>query len=87
MAPVEGEPKRRTWEDVIFRSKFSPIKKLTKEEYRELMEGRIMKVDVEIALIDDELERLRAEIAAESGATAATTTEVKEATEGGNETK
>ncbi|RPA84341.1 hypothetical protein BJ508DRAFT_412741 [Ascobolus immersus RN42] len=81
-APVdENEQKSRTWEDVIFRSKFSPIKKLTKEEYTELMEGRIMKVDVEIALIDDELERLKKEVADRDAGKLSVTEAVRELNE------
>ncbi|KAG6000106.1 hypothetical protein E4U54_001557 [Claviceps lovelessii] len=40
--------------------KMSPLKKLTDEEYMDLMKEKILKVEVDIALIDDRIAELRA---------------------------
>jgi hypothetical protein len=47
-------------ENSIFRSKWSPMKKLTDKEYEDLMHDKILKVETEIALIDDRIGELRA---------------------------
>ncbi|KAM0273951.1 hypothetical protein ACHAQH_008094 [Verticillium albo-atrum] len=44
----------------ILQSKWSPLKKLTDDEYRDLMDEKILRVDTEIALIDDKIAELRA---------------------------
>ncbi|OAA38342.1 hypothetical protein NOR_06732 [Metarhizium rileyi] len=41
-------------------SKLSPLKKLTDQEYIELMKEKILKVEVDIALIDDRIAELKA---------------------------
>jgi hypothetical protein len=46
------------------RSKFSPVKKLTDQEYEDVMEEKKLKLDAEIALIDDKIAELRAKGAA-----------------------
>jgi hypothetical protein len=40
-------------------SKWSPIKKLSDDEYRELIETKILHVDTDIALIDEKISELR----------------------------
>ncbi|KAG5986109.1 hypothetical protein E4U43_005664 [Claviceps pusilla] len=40
--------------------KMSPLKKLTDEEYMDMMKEKILKVEVDIALIDDRIAELRA---------------------------
>lgn len=40
-------------------SKLSPLKKLSDEEYINMMKEKILKVDVDIALIDDRIAELR----------------------------
>ncbi|KAG5934358.1 hypothetical protein E4U53_000710 [Claviceps sorghi] len=40
--------------------KMSPLKKLTDEEYMDIMKEKILKVEVDIALIDDRIAELRA---------------------------
>ncbi|KOS16785.1 hypothetical protein ESCO_004650 [Escovopsis weberi] len=56
------EPKAKKNEDDSswLRSRWSPLKKLTDDEYIKLMEDKIFKVDVDIALIDDRIAELRA---------------------------
>ncbi|OAQ62400.1 beta-ketoacyl synthase [Pochonia chlamydosporia 170] len=41
-------------------SKLSPLKRLTDEEYIDMMKEKILKVDVDIALIDDRIAELKA---------------------------
>ncbi|KAM0501248.1 hypothetical protein ACHAPB_005136 [Verticillium nonalfalfae] len=44
----------------ILQSKWSPLKKLTDDEYRHLMDEKVLRIDTEIALIDDKIAELRA---------------------------
>ncbi len=41
-------------------SKWSPLVRLTDEQYRELLEEKILKLDAEIAIADDAIAALRA---------------------------
>lgn len=41
-------------------SKLSPLKRLTDEEYIDMMKEKILKVEVDIALIDDRIAELKA---------------------------
>ncbi|KAF6822922.1 hypothetical protein CMUS01_10894 [Colletotrichum musicola] len=50
----------------IFESSWSPLKKLTDDEYREMIDEKMLKIDVEIALVDDKIAELRASKAAEA---------------------
>jgi hypothetical protein len=43
-----------------FWSRLNPLRKLTDDEYLEMMREKILKLDVEIALIDDRIAELRA---------------------------
>ncbi|KAH8178588.1 Beta-ketoacyl synthase [Sarocladium implicatum] len=52
-------PKQAGEDDSWLRSKWSPLKKLTDKEYIEMMEEKRLKLDVEIALIDDRIADLR----------------------------
>jgi hypothetical protein len=55
-----SHPSRQDGEDGSWlRSKWSPLKKLTDREYIEMMEEKMLKLDVEIALIDDRIAELR----------------------------
>ncbi|KAL7935179.1 hypothetical protein V8C35DRAFT_298711 [Trichoderma chlorosporum] len=53
------KPKTKDENDSWFRSKWSPLKKLTDQEYIDMMEEKILRVDVDIALIDDRIAELR----------------------------
>lgn len=50
----------------IFQSSWSPLKKLSDDEYRHMLDEKMLKIDVEIALIDDKIAELRASKAAEA---------------------
>lgn len=50
------EVKERT---SILASKWSPLRKLTDQEYEKLLEEKILKLDAEIAIINDNIAALR----------------------------
>ncbi|KAI5457787.1 hypothetical protein BGZ63DRAFT_416879 [Mariannaea sp. PMI_226] len=54
------QPKMRDDNDSWFRSKWSPLKKLTDDEYVDMMSEKILRVEADIALIDDRIAELRA---------------------------
>lgn len=53
------EPRVKDDKDSQFWSKWSPLKKLTDEEYLDMMGEKILKVEADIALIDDKITELR----------------------------
>jgi hypothetical protein len=55
-----GEEKE-TFMQRIGKSKWSPMRVLSDEEYEEMMREKILKVDVEIALLKDSIEALKKE--------------------------
>lgn len=48
-------------------SKWSPLRKLSDEEYEKIMSEKMLKVEAEIALIDDKIAELREEERAKQG--------------------
>ncbi|KAL5408897.1 hypothetical protein PMIN03_006298 [Paraphaeosphaeria minitans] len=61
MAMKERGEVGETFMQRIAKSKWSPMKVLSDEEYEEMMRERILKVDVEIALLKDSIEALKKE--------------------------
>lgn len=57
---VENADEDSSW----LRSKYSPLRKLTDEEYEAFIAEKMLKVEAEIALIDDKITELKAEHAA-----------------------
>lgn len=53
------KPKVKDEEDSWFRSKWSPLKKLTDQEYIDMMEEKILRVEADIALIDERITELK----------------------------
>lgn len=53
------KPKVKDENDSWLRSKWSPLKKLTDQEYIDMMEEKILRVDADIALIDDRIAELK----------------------------
>lgn len=51
------EEEKKHWLD----SKWSPVKVLTNEEYENMMREKLLKVNAEIALVDESIEALRAQ--------------------------
>lgn len=44
--------------DRLFRSEWSPVKKLTDEEYRHMLDEKLLVVEADIAVTDDEIKEL-----------------------------
>lgn len=53
------KPKVEDENDSWFRSRWSPLKKLTDQEYVDLMEEKILRVEADIALVDDRITELK----------------------------
>lgn len=53
------EPKVKDENESWARSRWSPLKKLTDEEYLEMLSEKMLRIDVDIALIDDRIAELR----------------------------
>ncbi|KAH6603509.1 hypothetical protein Trco_008284 [Trichoderma cornu-damae] len=53
------KPKVKDENDSWLRSRWSPLKKLTDQEYIDMMEEKILRVEVDIALIDDRIAQLK----------------------------
>ena len=52
--------------DSIFTSRYSPIKKLSDAEYADVMKDKLIQIEAEIAITDDEIAKLKAEEAREA---------------------
>lgn len=50
-------------------SKWTPIRTLSDEQYKDMLRDKLMGVDVEISLIDDKLKELRESESREEGGT------------------
>ncbi|WYZ39952.1 hypothetical protein EsH8_IV_000293 [Colletotrichum jinshuiense] len=57
---VQGRPEVTEKKKSIFESSWSPLKKLSDDEYRGMIDEKMLKIDAEIALIDDKIVELRA---------------------------
>ena len=66
----------------FLKSKWSPVTFLTDDEYQKILEEKLLRVDVEIALVDDNIKELRAAEEQSKKQTPAKDTKVSEA--GGN---
>ena len=56
----EKVEKKGFWNKVADR-KWSPMKRLSDEEYGNLLKERLLRVEADIALVDEELEKVRGE--------------------------
>jgi hypothetical protein len=58
-ARAEATPNSKTnsWID----SKWSPIRRISEAEYEEMLQEKLLRVNVEIALVDDKIDEIRAE--------------------------
>lgn len=56
-APSDAPVDKTSW----FSSKWSPIKKITDQEYASILEEKLLRVEVEIALVDDNIAALKAQ--------------------------
>ena len=55
---VDADPKQGFWRRMSEKS-FSPVSVLTNEQYAEMLREKMLKVDVEISIIDDKIEALK----------------------------
>lgn len=56
----EKEEKKGLWNKVAD-MKWSPMKKLSDEEYGNMLKERLLRVEADIALVDEELEKVKIE--------------------------
>ena len=61
LAATEGKKADSTFWRRVANSKWSPMKVLSNEEYESMLRERLLRVNAEIALVDENIERLRAE--------------------------
>lgn len=54
-----GRKATKDEDDSWLRSKWSPLKKLNDQEYVDMMEEKMLRVDADIALIDERIAQLR----------------------------
>jgi hypothetical protein len=57
-AAPTAEPKKNFWKRMSDKS-WTPFKVLTNEEYAEMLKEKILKLDVEIAVLDDKIASLK----------------------------
>ncbi|KAF8451811.1 hypothetical protein BGX38DRAFT_1181292 [Terfezia claveryi] len=57
--PASAQASRKGFWERAFRSEWSPVKRLTYEEYKRMLEEKLLGVEADIALIDEEIEILR----------------------------
>lgn len=53
------KPKVQDENDETFFTRWTPLKKLTDQEYRDMMSEKMLRIDADIALIDDRVAELR----------------------------
>lgn len=61
LAAIEGQKADSTFWRRVANSKWSPMKVLSDKEYDNMLRERLLRVNAEISLIDENIERLRAE--------------------------
>lgn len=61
-------PKDPLWRRMV-NSKYSPMSVLTNKQYEELLQEKLLRVDTEIAIIDDDIAKLRTESKVEKSKT------------------
>lgn len=58
-ALTEETVQGKSWLRKLADSRFSPVSVLSEDEYEHLLKEKLLKVEVEIALVDESLEKLR----------------------------
>ena len=56
-AETSLDGKKSSWID----SKWSPIRRISEAEYEEILQEKLLRIDVEIAMVDGKIEEIRAE--------------------------
>jgi hypothetical protein len=67
MKPRMEEEREPFWRRAM-QSRWSPVKHLSHEEYKKVLEDKLLRVDAEIAVIDDDIAALRKQEIVESDA-------------------
>lgn len=57
---TEQGDEKKDIKDSWLNSRWSPMKVLTDEEYKKMMEEKLLKINVELALVDESIEGLKA---------------------------
>ncbi|KAF8243239.1 hypothetical protein K440DRAFT_613834 [Wilcoxina mikolae CBS 423.85] len=60
------EEKGASFTDRAFRSKWNPIKKLTDEEYGAMLNGKLLAIEAELAITNEEIEKLERQRSSEA---------------------
>ena len=61
LASNDGKPASTPFWRRVGNSKWSPMKVLTDEQYEKMLRERLLRVNAEIALVDENIEKLRVE--------------------------
>ena len=59
-ADFEASGKQSTWKNLL-NSRWSPVKELSDKEYEQMLEEKLLRLNAEIALIDEDISKLRGE--------------------------
>ena len=54
----EAPQEQSIWENLL-NSRWSPVKALSDKEYKQMLEEKLLRLDAEIALIDDDIAKLK----------------------------
>ncbi|KAF2138660.1 uncharacterized protein K452DRAFT_320806 [Aplosporella prunicola CBS 121167] len=69
VAAQEGKEPQLSLFQKLANSRFSPVKSLSNEEYEDMLKEKLLRVETEIALVDDSLESLRQQQAQKNSST------------------
>jgi hypothetical protein len=58
-AAASSEPPQESFWKRAMRSKYSPVKHLSHAEYKKVLEDKLLRVDAEIAVLEDDIAQLR----------------------------
>jgi hypothetical protein len=56
---IDWKPSSESATEGFLKSKWSPVTFLTDEEYEKILEEKLLRVEVEIAIVDDNIKELR----------------------------
>lgn len=59
--PSQEGQNKGSLSDRIFNSKWSPVKKLSNEDYKKRLEARLLSIEAEIALTDEEIGHVKSQ--------------------------
>lgn len=59
-APVSYEPSRSLWQKLLH-SRFNPMRVLSDEDYEHMLSEKLLRIEAEIALLDEQMTSLQQE--------------------------